>query len=161
MGSRVRIRLFHILHFVMHFLFPLLKNSKPGIDDRGHRLRSGSPVTNLPGASTRGTSVPSGVLFCKSFERVLHSSVPFHKYFEHPYLLANQLNSNLYDFWPIKIQMSKVGARVATGGEVLRAVFHQEEFSARNNIFFCLLTPTLRQLVFNQKKMSFSAENSA
>ena len=69
---------------------------------------------------TRGTSVPSGVLFCKSSERVLHSSVPFHKYFEHPYLLANQLNSNLYIFWPIKIQMSKVGARVATGGEVLR-----------------------------------------
>ena len=51
MGSRVRIRLFHILHFVMHFLFPLLKNSKSGVDDRGHRLRSGSPVTNLPGAA--------------------------------------------------------------------------------------------------------------
>ena len=71
--------------------------------------------------STRGTSVPSGVLFCKSFERVLHSSVPFHKYFEHPYLLANQLNSNLYIFWPIKIQMNKVEARVTTaGGEILR-----------------------------------------
>ena len=52
MGSRVRIRLFHILHFVMHFLFPLLKNSKSGVDGRGHRLRSGSPVTNLPGASS-------------------------------------------------------------------------------------------------------------
>ena len=51
MGSRVRIRLFHILHFVMDFLFPLLKNSKSGVDDRGHRLRSGSLVTNLPGAS--------------------------------------------------------------------------------------------------------------
>ena len=50
MGSRVRIRLFHILHFVMDFLFPLLKKS--GVDDRGHRLRSGSPVTNLPGASS-------------------------------------------------------------------------------------------------------------
>ena len=50
MGSRVRIRLFHILHFVMDFLFPLLKNS--GVDDRGHRLRSGSPVTNLPGAAS-------------------------------------------------------------------------------------------------------------
>ena len=50
MGSRVRIRLFHILHFVMDFLFPLLKNSKSGVDDRGHRLRLGSPVTNLPGA---------------------------------------------------------------------------------------------------------------
>ena len=71
--------------------------------------------------STRGTNVPSGVLFCKSFERVLHSSVPLYKYFEDPYLLANQLNLNLYIFWPIKIQMSKVGgARVATGGEVLR-----------------------------------------
>ena len=55
MGSRVRIRLFHILHFVMDFLFPLLKNSKSGVDDRGHRLRSGSPVTNLPGAATHGT----------------------------------------------------------------------------------------------------------
>ena len=51
MGCRVRIRLFHILHFVMDFLFPLLKNSKSGVNDRGHRLRSGSPVTNLPGAS--------------------------------------------------------------------------------------------------------------
>ena len=39
MGSRVPIRLFHIFHFVMHFLFPLLKNSKFGVDDRGHRLR--------------------------------------------------------------------------------------------------------------------------
>ena len=52
MGSRVRIRLFYILHFVMDFLFPLLKNSKSGVDDLGHRLRSGSPVTNLPGASS-------------------------------------------------------------------------------------------------------------
>ena len=51
MGSRVRIRLFHILHFVMDFLFLLLKNSKSGVDDLGHRLRSGSPVTNLPGAA--------------------------------------------------------------------------------------------------------------
>ena len=51
MGSRVRIRLFQILHFMMDFLFPLLKNSKSGVDDRGHRLRSGSPVTNLPGAT--------------------------------------------------------------------------------------------------------------
>ena len=39
MGSRVRIRLFHILHFVRDLLFPLLKNSKSGVDDRGHRLR--------------------------------------------------------------------------------------------------------------------------
>ena len=43
MGSRVRIRLFH-LHFVMDFLFPLLKNFKSGVDDRGHRFRSGSPL---------------------------------------------------------------------------------------------------------------------
>ena len=74
--------------------------------------------------ATRRTSVPSGVLFCKSFERALHSSVLFHKYFEHPYLLANQLNSNLYVSWPIEIQISKVGARVATGGEVLKPSFH-------------------------------------
>ena len=51
MGSRVRVLLFYILHFVMNFLFPLLKNSKSCVDDRGHRLRSGSPVTNLPGAA--------------------------------------------------------------------------------------------------------------
>ena len=50
MGSRVRIRLVHLF----------LKNSKSGVDDRGHRLRSGSllkrsgsPVTNLPGAASR------------------------------------------------------------------------------------------------------------
>ena len=36
----------------MDFLFSLLKNSKSGVDDRGHRLRSGSPVTNLPGAAS-------------------------------------------------------------------------------------------------------------
>ena len=38
-------------HFVMDFLFPLLKNSKPGVDDRGHRFRSRSPLTNYPHAS--------------------------------------------------------------------------------------------------------------
>ena len=43
MGSRVRIRLFH-LHFVIDLLFPLLKNSKSGVDDRGHRLR----ITHTP-----------------------------------------------------------------------------------------------------------------
>ena len=49
MGSRVRIRLLHILHFVMmDFLLPLLKNSKSGVDDRGHRFGSGSPLTNYP-----------------------------------------------------------------------------------------------------------------
>ena len=50
MGSWVRIRLFHILHFVRDLLFPLLKNSKSAIDDRGHRFRSGSPLTNYPHA---------------------------------------------------------------------------------------------------------------
>ena len=49
MGSRVRIRLFH-LHFVVDFLFPLLKNSESGVDDRGHLFRSGSPLTNYPHA---------------------------------------------------------------------------------------------------------------
>ena len=39
MGSQLRIPLFHILHFVRDLLFPLLKNSKFGADDRGHRLR--------------------------------------------------------------------------------------------------------------------------
>ena len=34
----------------MDFLFPLLKNSKSGIDDRGHRFGSGSPLTNYPHA---------------------------------------------------------------------------------------------------------------
>ena len=57
MGSRVRIRLFH-LHFVMDFLFPLLKNSKSGVDDRGHRLRithtlrRAAAVPNLPCGTT-------------------------------------------------------------------------------------------------------------
>ena len=85
--------------------------------------------------STRGTSVPSGVLFCKSFERVLHSRVRFHKHFEHPYLLANQLNSDVYIFWPIKVQMSKVGVRVATGGEVLR---RSSPSGSRDEIELCL-----------------------
>ena len=62
MGSRVRIRLFHILHFVMHFLFPLLKNSKSGVDDRGHRLRSGSPVTTLPGAAAHSENFLGGLV---------------------------------------------------------------------------------------------------
>ena len=53
MGSRVRIRLFH-LHFVMDFLFPLLKNSKSGVDNRGHRFRSGSPLTNYPHVAPKG-----------------------------------------------------------------------------------------------------------
>ena len=45
----------------MHFLFPLLKNSKLGVEDRGHRLRSGSPVTNLPGAASPSYLTDSGV----------------------------------------------------------------------------------------------------
>ena len=52
MGSRVRIRLFHILHFVIDVLLPLLKNSKSGVYDRGHRFRSGSPRTNYPHATS-------------------------------------------------------------------------------------------------------------
>ena len=55
-----------------------------------------------------------------SGNQALHSNGSFYKCFERPYFLANQLKSNLYIFWPTKIQMSKVGARVATGGEVLR-----------------------------------------
>ena len=51
MGSRFRIRPFHILHFVRDLFFPLLKNSKSGGDDRGHRFRSGSPLTNYPHAA--------------------------------------------------------------------------------------------------------------
>ena len=51
MVSRVRIRLLHILHFVMDFLLSLLKNSKSGVDDWGHRFRSGSPLTNYPHAA--------------------------------------------------------------------------------------------------------------
>ena len=42
MGSRVRIRLgvrFDILRFVRNLLFPLLKNSKSDVDERGHCLR--------------------------------------------------------------------------------------------------------------------------
>ena len=53
MGSWVRIRLLHIFHFVMDFLFPLLKNSKTGVDDRCHRFRSGSPLTSYPHAAPR------------------------------------------------------------------------------------------------------------
>ena len=45
-----------------------------------------------------------------------------------------------------------------------RAVFHEAEVSARNDIFFCLLTPTLRQLVFKQNycltKISIRAKRS-
>ena len=54
MGSRVQIRLFHILHFVRDLLFPLLKNSKSGVHDRGHCFGSGSPVTIYPPAKADG-----------------------------------------------------------------------------------------------------------
>ena len=37
----------------MDFLFPLLKNSESGVDDRGHRFRSGSPLANYPYATLR------------------------------------------------------------------------------------------------------------
>ena len=33
------------------FFVSSFEKSKFGVDDRGHRLRSGSPVTNLPGAA--------------------------------------------------------------------------------------------------------------
>ena len=36
--------------------------------------------------------------------------------------------------------------------ECFKAIFHWAEFSARNDIFFCLLTLTLRQLVLNKRK---------
>ena len=39
---------------------------------------------------------------------------------------------------------------------LLKAIFHLAEFSSRNDIFFCLLTPTLFQLVFKEKKMSLA-----
>ena len=57
MGSRVRIRLLHILHFVMEFLFPLLKNSKSGVDDRGHRLRITHTRRRRRSNSENGTDV--------------------------------------------------------------------------------------------------------
>ena len=39
---------------MMDFLLPLLKNSKSGVDDRGHRFGSGSPLTNYPHAKAEG-----------------------------------------------------------------------------------------------------------
>ena len=63
MGSRVRIRLFH-LHFETDFLFPLLKNSESSIDDRGHRFRSGSSLTNYPHAAAHFLYSAMGELVC-------------------------------------------------------------------------------------------------
>ena len=54
--------------------------------------------------------------------------------------------------------MLPIRGNYPTCSRSLRAVFHLAEFSAWNDIFFCLLTPTLRQLVFKQKKMSLGAE---
>ena len=48
MGSRVQIRLFQMLHFVRDLLFPLFKNSKSGVDDRGHRLRITHTLRRFP-----------------------------------------------------------------------------------------------------------------
>ena len=71
MGSRVRILLLHIFHFVMmDFLFPLLKNSKSGVDDRGHHFGSGSPLTNYPHALPRmhlAVSFMAWFLLCTCF----------------------------------------------------------------------------------------------
>ena len=64
MGSRVRIRLVHLFQiFISSPLF--LKNSKSGVDDWGHRLRSRSPVTIYPPAS----SSPLGCDFVTSLLR--------------------------------------------------------------------------------------------
>ena len=49
MGSRGRIRLMHLFQIFISWLL-FLKNSKFGVDDRGHCLRSGSPVTIYPRA---------------------------------------------------------------------------------------------------------------
>ena len=43
----------------------------------------------------------------------------------------------------------------------LKAVFHQAEFSARSDMFFCLKTNWWRVGVKRQKKISFRAENPA
>ena len=45
--------------------------------------------------------------------------------------------------------------------ERLKAIFHQAEFSARSDIFFCLKTNWRRVGVERQKKISFRTENSA
>ena len=49
MGSRVRIRLFDILHFVRDLLFPLLKNSKSG----SHMVGTASLVPQMAGTAYR------------------------------------------------------------------------------------------------------------
>ena len=53
MGSRVRVRLFDILHFVRDLLFPLLKNSKSGLHMVGTASlapRWSAPLRDYPGA---------------------------------------------------------------------------------------------------------------
>ena len=64
LGSGVRTCL--LTHFI---LFSLLKNSKSCGDERSHRSRAGSPVTNLPGASARSISVNF------SLDRLLHNNI--------------------------------------------------------------------------------------
>ena len=52
------------------------------------------------------------------------------------------------------LQTRKTFGKIQRGNcRFLRAVFHWVEFSTRNDILSCLLTSTLPQLVFKQKKM--------
>ena len=44
---------FENLDFMKNLLFPLLKNFKSVVDERGHCLRSESPFTFLPGAAPK------------------------------------------------------------------------------------------------------------
>ena len=129
MGSRVRIRLFHILHFVRDLLFPLLKNSKSGVDDRSHRFRSGSPLTNYPhDRATPGDShilvapaqglpqrvlnqgkssiiLKKGAIFALSFEQM--SSGSFHMFIYD--------RSEQYDLCPIYTTINTQRIRVYPG----------------------------------------------
>ena len=57
MGSRVRIRLFDILHFVRDLLFPLLKNSESGshmVGTASLAPRWSAPLRDYPGAAAGG-----------------------------------------------------------------------------------------------------------
>ena len=99
MRSRVRIRLFHILHFVMDFLFPLLKNSKYGVDDRGHRLRSGSP-TSSPGPlvillemDRDSRSDPGGRRKVLPFDWLTEEQKIFVNYYDYAALIRSQLHA--------------------------------------------------------------------
>ena len=60
MGSRVRIRLFDILHFVRDLLFSLLKNSKSGSHMVGIvslAPRWSAPLRDYPGAAPGTTNL--------------------------------------------------------------------------------------------------------